>query len=339
MRAQRCAETMWTRCRRAVLVAMCVGMSGGVLAQLQWESERPQAGPQRPEGVEAISLLGKPLRTAPTTEPQRAELHRRLAEAKAAAEARPNDPDALVWLGRRTAYLGRFREAIAIYTAGINRFPKFAPLYRHRGHRYITVRELDNAIRDLERAAKLTARLPDQVELDGIPNARNIPTSTLQSNIYYHLGLARYLKGDFAGAHKAYRECMKRSKNADMQVATSHWLYMTLRRLGRDAEARTVLEPITAEMDIIENESYHRLLLMYKGLLAPEELLAKANRGTEIATIGYGVANWQFYNGRREQGLELMRKIVSGETWAAFGFIAAEADLARAEPKRTVTTQ
>ena len=339
MRVQRCAETMWTECRRALLVAMCVGMSGGVLAQLQTESERPQAGPQRPEGVEAISLLGRPLRSALPTERQRAELESRLAEAKAAAEARPNDPDAVVWLGRRTAYLGKFREAIAIYTVGINRFPKFAPLYRHRGHRYITVRELDNAIRDLERAAKLTAGQPDEVEPDGIPNARNTPTSTLQSNIYYHLGLARYLKGDFAGAHKAYRECMKRSNNADMQVATSHWLCMTLRRMGRDAEARTVLAPITAEMDIIENGSYLRLLLIYKGVLTPEELLAKSSGGTEIATIGYGVANWHFNNGRREQGLELMRKIVSGETWAAFGFIAAEADLARAEPRKPVTSQ
>ena len=48
------------------------------------------------------------------------------------------------------------------------------------------------------------------------------------------------------------------------------------------------------------------------------------------------MANWHFYNGRREVGMELMRKVVSGETWAAFGFIAAEADLAREEPRKPV---
>ena len=48
----------------------------------------------------------------------------------------------------------------------------------------------------------------------------------------------------------------------DLLVATSHWLYMTLRRLGRDDEARQVLKPIHADMYIIENHSYHRLLLM-----------------------------------------------------------------------------
>ena len=319
--------------RAALLVVLVAGMSGGAGAQAQKEPGRAQASAQLPEGVEAISLLGQPLRSAPPTEAQRAELEARLAEARAAVEARPIDPESVVWLGRRTAYLGQFREAIAVYTAGIGKFPRYAALYRHRGHRYITVRELDNAIADLERAAALTSGTPDEVEPDGIPNARNIPTSTLQSNIYYHLGLARYLKGDFAGALAAYRECMKRSKNADMQVATSHWLYMTLRRMGREAEARGVLKPIMEKMDIIENASYHRLLLMYKGVLTAEELLAKASGGTEIATIGYGVANWHFYNGRKEQGLELMRKVVQGETWAAFGFIAAEADLAREEPR------
>ena len=317
----------------AVVVVLWAGMSGGAGTQVKRETRRPQASPQLPEGVEAISLLGRPLRSQPAAEAQRAELEAKLAEAKAAVEARPNDPEAVVWLGRRTAYLGRFREAIAIYTKGIRKLPKYATLYRHRGHRYITVRELDNAIADLERAAALTAGTPDEVEPDGMPNARNTPTSTLQSNIWYHLGLARYLKRDFPGALAAYRECMKRSKNADMQVATSHWLYMTLRRMGREAEARQVLEPITEKMDIIENGSYHRLLLMYKGVLTSEELLERASGGTEIATIGYGVANWHFYNGRREQGLELMRKVVSGETWAAFGFIAAEAELARSEGK------
>jgi len=325
--------------RRALIVALFVGVSGGAQTHLPTESGRPQANTQLPEGVEAVSLLGRPLRSALPSEAQRAELERRLAEAKSAAEARPSDPDAVVWVGRRTAYLGKYREAIAIYTAGINKFPKDAPLYRHRGHRYITVRELDHAIQDLEQAAKLTAGQPDQVEPDGIPNARNTPTSTLQSNIFYHLGLAHYLKGDFPRALNAYRECMKRSKNADMQVATSHWLYMTLRRLGREAEARAVLETITPEMDIIENTSYHRLLLMYKGVVAPEELLVKASGGTEIATVGYGVANWHFYNDRKEQGLELMRKVIAGETWAAFGFLAAEADLARAEPRKPITAQ
>ena len=53
------------------------------------------------------------------------------------------------------------------------------------------------AIADLRRASQLVAGKPDEVEPDGAPNKAGIPRSTLQSNIWYHLGLAQYLRGDF----------------------------------------------------------------------------------------------------------------------------------------------
>ena len=125
---------------------------------------------------------------------------------------------------------------------------------------------------------------------------------------------------------------MQHSKNADMQVATAHWQYMTLRRLNRAEEAKKVLEPITATMDVFENGSYHKLLLMYKGEIAEDTLLDLAKTGgLDAATIGYGVANWHLYNGRRAEALKLLGEIVeqNATQWAAFGYIAAEAELAR----------
>lgn len=284
-----------------------------------------------PPGAEAISLLGDTLYAPEMPLEVLAGRQERLAEARAEYEASPDDADAIIWLGRRTAYMGKYRDAIAIYTDGIEKHPEDPRMYRHRGHRYISVRRLDDAIADLQRAAELTAGAQDEVEPDGLPNARNIPTSTLQSNIWYHLGLAHYLKGDFESALAAYRECMKVSGNPDMLVATSHWLYMTLRRLGRDDEAAAVLDPISAAMDIIENDSYHQLLLMYKGQLSAEELLqqAGATDGLENATLGYGIGNWYAYNGQPKQGEDVLRNILSGPQWAAFGYIAAEADVAR----------
>ena len=266
---------------------------------------------------------------APLPAEVKAEREAKLAEARAAVERSPGDADALIWLGRRTAYLGRYREAIEIFSRGIAEHPQDARFYRHRGHRYITVRDFDRAIADLEAASRLIAGKPDEIEPDGLPNARNTPTSTLQSNVWYHLGLARYLKGDFSSALAAYEECLKVSTNPDMLAATSHWLYMTLRRLGREEEARRVLEPIHAGMDIIENEAYHRLLLMYKGERSPEDLRAGASGDLDPPTIGYGVGNWHFYNGRREEAERIFRKVLADGNWAAFGFIAAEADVKR----------
>jgi tetratricopeptide (TPR) repeat protein len=287
----------------------------------------PAAAPQ--SKPEATSLFGKPLVSVPPTGEALKRLEANLAEARKTYEASPSSADALIWLGRRTAYLGRFREAMAIFGEGIAKHPDDARLYRHRGHRYITVREFDNAIADLEKAVSLERGKPDEVEPDGQPNARNVPIGTTQSNIYYHLGLAYYLKGDFQNALRVYREGEKLSTNPDRLVSLGHWLYMTLRRMGRDEEARKVLEPVTATMEVIENGSYHRLMLLYKGELAADELLASAQEGVEVPTVGYGVANWHFYNGRKAQAIELWRRILAGEQWGAFGYLAAEAEMKR----------
>ena len=273
------------------------------------------------------------VRPAPSASAEaRKEMEARLDEARRRYEAHPNDPGAIIWLGRRLSYLGRFREALDVYGEGIKKFPRDARFYRHRGHRYITVRKLDLAIADLKTAAKLIKGKPDEVEPDGQPNVRNIPTSTLQFNIWYHLGLAYYLTGQNKQALDAYRECLKVSKNPDALSATTHWLYMTLRRLNRDAEAAKVLEPISKGMDIIENAGYHRLLLMYKGLISSDKLLEEALKQESSAgsySILYGIGNWHLYNGRRDEALKIFQRMVSGHQWTSFGYIAAEADLQR----------
>jgi tetratricopeptide (TPR) repeat protein len=157
-----------------------------------------------------------------------------------------------------------------------------------------------------------------------------VPTSTSHFNVWYHLGLAYYLEGDFENAARAYRECLKYSTGSDDRlVATSDWLYMTLRRLGREAEARELLAPITPELRVIENTSYRNRLLLYKGLKTPEELLGPKGDPVDVATYGYGVGNWHLYNGRKHRAREVFETVVAGPQWNAFGYIAAEADLAR----------
>jgi tetratricopeptide (TPR) repeat protein len=285
-----------------------------------------------PPGVEAVSFLGDTLRTLPLSAETRARYERQLAEARAAYERTPTNADSIVWFARRLAYLGRIREAIDVYTKGIALHPTDPWLYRHRGHRYISVRELDLAITDLERAAELVRGKPDQVEPDGQPNARNTPIGTLHSNINYHLGLAYYLKGDFEHALPVYRREMASAKNDDRRVSIGHWLYMSLRRLHRDADAAQVLVPMRRDMGVIENAAYHRLMLMYKGELSPDSVLAVGPNGemsVTDATAAYGIGSWHLYNGRRVDAERIFRRIIGGGQWGAFGYIAAEVELAR----------
>ncbi|RMH54396.1 MAG: tetratricopeptide repeat protein [Bacteroidetes bacterium] len=286
------------------------------------------ASPARP----VLSLRGDTLPPLPLSPERRAALEADLAAARAAYEADPDDADALIWLGRRMAYLGRYHEAIDVYSHGLTLHPDDPRLYRHRGHRYITVRNFDRAIADLSRAAELMAGTPDQVEPDGAPNPAGIPRSTLHTNVWYHLGLAHYLNGDYEAALAAYQNALDASTNDDMLVATADWLYMTLRRLGRDAEAAAVLERIHPDMEILENHDYYRRLQMYRGELAPEALLGEEtgpDRALSLATQGYGVGNWYLYNGQPDRARAVFEEVLAGAYWPAFGYIAAEADLRR----------
>ena len=290
----------------------------------------PDSEQYLPPDVEAISLLGKPLNApslAPEAKKQREE---QLAQVQRDYDANPQSADAIIWLGRRLAYLGRYREAIATFSEGIRKHPDDARLYRHRGHRYITVRRFSDAVHDLEFAAMLERGKADEVEPDGLPNARNIPLGSLQSNIFYHLGLAYYLQGDFDRALTEYRHCLALAKNPDRLVATTYWMYMTLRRLGRVQEADKLLEPISVDLDVIENIAYHKLLLMYGGDIAPEELVRQDSNSTDGATILYGIGNWHFINGQPERAFPLWQKVLDGNQSFAFGYIAAESEVARA---------
>jgi tetratricopeptide (TPR) repeat protein len=286
--------------------------------------------PQMSREPEAVSLLGKPLYPMALTPERSQKLEEDLAQARAAFDDNPDALDNIIWLGRRLAYLGRYREAIAVYTRGLERWPTSYRLLRHRGHRWISVRELDRAIVDLERAVTLIEGVPDAIEPDGAPNRYNIPRSTSHSNIWYHLGLAYYLRGDFEEAARCYRECMKFSDNDDMLCATTDWLYMTYRRLGQDEAARALLQPIRAEMAILENHAYHKRLLMYKGELAADSLLSPEGASDlDLATQGYGVGNWYLCSGDTAAARATFERVVEGTYWPAFGYIAAECELLR----------
>lgn len=244
----------------------------------------------------------------------------------------PNNADELIWYGRRTAYTGEYKEAVKIFTDGIENFPNDARMFRHRGHRYITLRCFDDAIKDFEKAAKLIKGKTDEIEPDGMPNVRNIPTSTLQSNIWYHLGLAYYLTGNFKRAEKAYAECQKVSKNNDMLVATVYWRYMTLRRMGKTKEAKRLLDSIPKEIEVIENDDYLKLIKLNRDEVRPEALLSTIRGDANTlasASLGYGIGNYFLYNGDKEKADAIFRKIVAGDQWSSFGYIASETEIKR----------
>ncbi len=266
---------------------------------------------------------------APIPDDRRAAMEQQLAEARAALAAAPEDPDALIWVGRRQAYLGDFRGAIATFTEGITRFPTDARFRRHRGHRYITTRQFDLAIADFTEAAKLIAGQDDVVEPDGQPNARGIPTSTLQFNIWYHLGLAHHLRGEWNEALYAYERCLAVSKNPDAAVATGYWMYLTARRAGDTARAQRILAMAPLDAEIIENTAYQLLLRYFAGLEQRSAVVPADGDAIGDATLAYGRAVFDLVQGVDTSAAAFQRIVDGAGSRAAFGYIAAEAELAR----------
>ncbi|MEP5611672.1 MAG: tetratricopeptide repeat protein [Cyclobacteriaceae bacterium] len=302
-----------------LLIALCF-----VACQTSGNQDSSESTSEETPGIEAITMLGDTLYT-PTVD-SGAAFEQYLA-AKTSYENDTNDATALVWYGRRTAYLGRFQNAIAIYTMGIEKFPEDARMYRHRGHRYISTRQYDKAIADFEKAVELIEGTEDQVEPDGLPNARNIPIGTLHSNIWYHLGLAYYLKNDMENALRAYSNRTVTEKYDDNVVSGGHWLYMILRRLERTEEANAAIEKVTKEMDVIENTSYFKMCLFYKGLLTEDELQPDGSSSASDDVLTYSVGNWYLYDRQDpERAQTYFEKILENGNPFSFAYLAAESD-------------
>ncbi|PWL31043.1 tetratricopeptide repeat protein [uncultured Roseivirga sp.] len=306
---------------------------------------------------QTMSLLGDSLKIPQRSEAALKALNDNLEQAKANFEADPSEMNT-IWLGRRYAYLSDYQKAVEVFTDGLQKFPESYKLYRHRGHRYISLREFDKAVADYKKAYELVPKGVVEIEPDGAPNKLNIPLSNTQFNILYHYGLAHYLKGEFEQAEEIYKELLNNyCDNLDLFVATTDWLYMTLMRQEKKEEAEKLLNNILTEMkvletakeltevanaimldkildyktEIVENDSYYKRLLMYKGELAVEELFETDNDDValSLATQGYGVANWYLYNGDTARAKEILKQVLDGTSWAAFGYIAAEADMKR----------
>ena len=275
-----------------------------------------------------------------STEAPPAKLVENYLKARAQYRAQPDDADSVIWYGRRAGYLLRLNEAIQIFSIGIEKHPEDARMYRHRGHRYVSTRQFDKAIADLEKAVTLIDGKADKSEPDGAPNPQGIELTTTHGNIWYHLGLAYYLKNDMFNAQRCFGQCLKIAGNDDGIVSSSHWQYMILRRMGQYKRATKLVASISPAMNIIENKTYHQMCLLYGGKTTAADLL-KPNkpdsttdenhmRQSVADVLLYGIGNWhEYHRGDKRQSREMYEQLLAGGSPFSFAFIAAESDYMR----------
>lgn len=261
----------------------------------------PMAGAAQtaPPPVQYKSPAGVEYRSLPDTEA--------LTKARAALAAEPKNVGRIIDLGVALSGARQFREAIDVFTRGLELEPDNALLLRWRGHRYISVREFDRARADLTRAAKLDPSI---------------------YGIWFHLGVVQYLSGQFDDAAASFTRAQPMAPDANELAGSTDWLWMSLSRAGRSAEAKAVLDRRSDALP--KDYGYTRRLQLYAGAVAPENVLTAADTDdVQIATLSYGLGNWYLTHGDKKQARAWFERAVASGGWPAFGFILAEADLQR----------
>ena len=280
---------------------------------------------------EAFTLFRRPLYHIPYRPDLAEKQQEKLEKALRDWREYPEDVERVIELGRQYAYMGQYRRAIAVFTMGLEKAPEDPWLYRHRAHRFLTLGLFDHAIEDSLLAVRYMTGRPDEVERSGLPGSEHLEIYSLHTNTYYHMGLAYYAKGELGEAADSFRALIEAARNDDHVVMGAYWLYMILRRMGEEGEASTLLETITADMEIHVSANYHHCLLAHRGEMDAEDILSAAREESHLGVTasGNGIANWFRFNSQEERYVELLKEVVSTDAWSGFGYIIAEADLYR----------
>ncbi|MGQ0649758.1 MAG: tetratricopeptide repeat protein [Gemmatimonadaceae bacterium] len=259
------------------------------------------AAPATGQSVQYRSPAGVEYRSQPDTGPS--------TRAEQALAANPNSVDAILALGAAQSGARQFREAIATYTRGIGIAPRNAVLYRWRGHRYLSVRENDRALADLNRGAAIDSNV---------------------YGIWYHLGVLRYLRGEFADAAAAFARGRPIAPNPGELAGSYDWGWMSLQRAGRKDEASALLAAMPDSVPRAAANAYSQRLRLYQGTIQPDDVFTPADTtDVAVATLSYGLGNWYLLRGDTAKAREAFRRSIASGGWPAFGFMASEVELRR----------
>lgn len=230
-----------------------------------------------------------------------------VARAEQALAADPRNVDLIIALGIAQSGVRQYREAIETFTRGLALAPNNAMLYRWRGHRYLSTRQFDKAMADLTRGNKI---------------------DSTNYGIWYHLGIVRYARGDFAGAADAFAHAQPRAPDAGELAGSTDWLWMSLSRAGKGAEAQAMLNGHPDSLPTAV--AYAQRLQLYRGEIGPGAVITPADTSDiQVATLSYGLGNWYLVRGDTAKAREFFRRSVASGGWPGFGFIISEIELKR----------
>ncbi len=238
--------------------------------------------------------------------------------------------NSIIAYGKALAAMGNMNSAIDVFNRGLVIYPESHRLLRYRGHAYLMLRKLNNAIEDLKNAAYYSRGKNREFDFPGFETSSYTNRFTIRYNIYYYLGVSFYIKGNYDKAVSSFKKCLDVSFNGDLKVGAIDWLYMTYRRIGNMELANAQLKYIDKKTKVSFFYAHLYNILLYKQMRSPKQLVKyfenyeyEGNSATQL----YGLGSWYLHSGDLERATALLEQAVGELNWNNSGVLAAEADL------------
>jgi tetratricopeptide (TPR) repeat protein len=151
---------------------------------------------------------------------------------------------------------------------------------------------------------------------------------SMNYGVLYHLGIVRFVHGDFDGAADAFRRAQPLAPEAGELAGSTDWLWMSLSRAGRHGEAKAMLDRRPDSLKVAN--AYAQRLRLYRGEIGPDQVITPADTAdVQVATLAYGVGNWYVVRGDTARALPWFERSIRSGGWPGFGFIVSEVELRR----------
>lgn len=216
-----------------------------------------------------------------------------------------------------------YEQAVRDYSLLLNKEPFNPHIYRYRGHRYLSLGCIEQAVADLSLSTRMEPEYWKSWDL---------------------LGMAFYFLGDFEKALTYYQQGLKvTGLHSPFTAPLVYWSYLSLCRLGRGdtPEAHELLQSVDPHEPATQS-LYLWLIRLFRNECSPQDIYdyeAEYEASTRTScgnvdyltgTYGYGIAFKYYLNGQHDKARQVMQDVVAaGRDWNAWGYIACQKDLAR----------
>ena len=216
-----------------------------------------------------------------------------------------------------------YEQAVREFSLLLNKDPFNRLIYRHRGHRYLSLGCVEQAVADLSLSTRMEPEYWKSWDL---------------------LGMAYYYLGDYEKALTYYQQGLKvTGLKSKFTAPLVYWSYLSLCQLGRKdtKEAKELLQLVDADDPSVQS-LYLWLIRLHRNECTAQDVYDfeeeyEKNERTQCGnvdyltgTYGYGIAIKYYFDGQKEKAREVMEEVVAANRdWNAWGYIACQKDLGR----------